>query len=299
MIQAAAGVTDQAKPDEFFVQAICSVGGLVLLFHPLVFIGNPAMLHVLQTSDFYPQWPRNYFYLPIVAGLLFLITAALRNYRPGLSGVFAVHAVIACGFYAGMVSFRTVEQMFISRAREFTPGPGSWILLLLLFIPLLSAGLLACLDSRRFEPLLATFLRSSAGACLIILFAPPLWDNATSAGFWRATIFGILYSAVYLFAIFHSTDSRALAVGAGIGYPLAVIPVIVILLGLSGFGGVRPGETQDMVLLIWANAILWIVGIGAAINIRPRQPMMILVGFAIPFAMLFGLVVLTNILRLH
>ena len=84
-----------------------------------------------------------------------------------------------------------------------------------------------------------------------------------------------------------------------IGYPLAVIPVIVILLGLSGFGGVRPGETQDMVLLIWANAILWIVGIGAAINIRPRQPMMILVGFAIPFAMLFGLVVLTNILRLH
>jgi hypothetical protein len=92
---AAAGITDQSKPDQFFVQAVCAVGGLVLLFHPLLFIGNQAMLLVLQSSQFYPQWPRNYYYLPIVAGFSFLTTAALRNYRPGLSGVVAVQAVIA------------------------------------------------------------------------------------------------------------------------------------------------------------------------------------------------------------
>lgn len=295
MSDAAAGITDQSKPDQFFVQAVCAAGGLVLLFHPLLFIGNQAMLLVLQSSQFYPQWPRNYYYLPIVAGFSFLTTAALRNYRPGLSGVAAVQAVIACGVYAVMLSLRTVEQMFISRAREFTPGPGSWILLLLSFIPLLSAGLVACFDSRKFEPLLATFLRSAASACVIILFAPPLWETGTPKAFWQATAFGLILSVFYFVTIFHTKNKRPIAIGASIGYPLAVIPVSFILIALAGWGPVRHGETQNMLLLIAANAVLWIVGVSAAFTIRPRQGKRIVAGAA----MSFGSAVLAVMLLMH
>jgi hypothetical protein len=289
--------TAEPQQDQFFVQLVCAVGGVILLFHPIIFIGNQAMLGVLG------QWPpHDYYYLPIIAGLLFLVTAALRNYRPGLSGVFAIQALIATGVYAAMVSVRTVEPMarlfvpaqptFRPPARELIPGPGSWILLLLLFVPLLAAGLLASRDSRKFEPLLATFLRSAAGACIIMLFCPPLWGDATSDGFGWAAILFLLFSVAYFFAVFHTRGARPLAIGTSLGYPLAVVPVMAVLIVFSRLGRGRPGEDRAMLLLIAGNAILWVLGAGAAIGIRPREGKRILAGFA----MSFGLAVLALIL---
>lgn len=281
------------QQDQFFIQLVCAVGGLILLFHPLPFIGNQAMLLVLQSSQFYLGWPRNYYYLPIIAGLLFLVTAALRNYRPGLSGVFAIQAVIATGAYAAMVSLRTVEPMVRSLGamqsmvrpllREFTPGLGSWILLLLSFVPLLAAGVLASRDSHRFEPLLATWLRSAATACVLMLvavsFAAP--DARIGSGLWRTLIFVASCSVFYAVPAFHPPSKRSFAIGAGIGYPLVMTPLALTLLGLSSWGPVRPEEARDIMILIAANVVLWLIAIAAAIGIRPKRPMAIFAGSAV------------------
>jgi len=279
----------ESRPDQFFVQAVCFVGGLALLFHPILFTGNRAMLHVLESNEFYPQWPGNYYYLPVIAGLLFLVTAATRNYRPGLSGVFGVHAVIACGIYALCLSLRTVELMMASRAREFTPGMGSWMLLLLSFVPVLAAGLLATLDSREFEPVLATWLRSAAGACILTLFVAMfnpafMVDAGTPRGFRLSIIFGVTYSAFYVFTAFHPRTKRPFAIGTGIGYPLVAVPFFFIVLGLSRLSGpLRPEAHQALILLIAANVILWVAAVAAAIGIRPRHSVQVLAGSALSF----------------
>ena len=74
-----------------------------------------------------------------------------------------------------------------------------------------------------------------------------------------------------------------------------MIPASFILIALASWGPVRPGETQNMLLLIAANAVLWIVGVSAAINIRPRQGRRIVAGAA----MSFGSAVLAVMLLMH
>lgn len=214
MANAEAAPVPESGQDQFFVQAICAVGGLVLLFHPLIFIWNQAMLDVLEGHAYKSQWPEQYCYLPVIAGLFFLMTAGFRTYRPGLSGVFALEAVIAGSAYACMLFFGTLKQTVAARPREYVPGVGSWILLLLSLIPPLAAGVLASCDSRRFEPLLATWLRSAASACVLLLVGVlGLGDTGTPAGFWRAVIFGPFLSAFYFLAMFHTGNKRSFAIG--------------------------------------------------------------------------------------
>lgn len=260
---------------EYFIPAIYLLQGILLSALPLL----PSMDKPFSFTRnlWHPgaPWSENFFYLPMVAGLILIAASFLRNSERSASGMLALQGTLA-GFWFGIFTlFASADTLVYRKSPIQEPATGilgvgavDAVLLAFFFSPLIFTFLYALKDLRQIENVKATLMRLMAGCCEIALLRLFRWqETGNSVG---GSLFLICVCGVYLLTAFHPPLTYPYAAKAGAACSLLAVIATSFFLVIPDFSGfsVVTRQHSDLLLILLVNAGL---GIASAVALNPNS----------------------------